>query len=53
MKNQSASELKSVAEQTALADPTIKLVFITDLNDTRFDDYSVMRPLDTAQFEEE
>ena len=53
MKNQSASELKSLAEQTALADPTVKLVFITDLNDTRFDDYSVMRPLDTAQFEEE
>ena len=53
MKNQSASELKSLAEQTALADPTVRLVFITDLNDTRFDDYSVMRPLDTAQFEEE
>ncbi len=53
MKNQSASELKSLAEQTGFADPTIQLVFITDLNDTRFDDYSVMRPLDTAQFEEE
>lgn len=53
MKNQSASELKTVAEQTALADPTIKLVFITEFNDTRFDDYGVMRPLDTAQFEEE
>ena len=38
LKNQSASELKAVAEQTALAEPTIKLVFITDLNDTRFDD---------------
>ena len=51
--NQSASELKNLAEQSALTDPIIKLVFITDLNDTRFDDYSVLRPLDTAQFEEE
>lgn len=51
--NQSASELKNLAEQSTLLDPIVKMVFITDLNDTRFDDYSVLRPLDTAQFEEE
>ena len=53
MKNQSASELKTLAEQTGFTEPTIKLVFITDLNDTRFDDYSVLRPLNTAQLDEE
>lgn len=53
MVGQAASELKNLAEQSALTEPNIKLVFITDLNDTRFDDYSVLRPLDIAQFEEE
>ena len=53
MENQSASELKTLAEGTDFTDTAIKLVFITDLNDTRFDDYGVLRPLNTAQLEEE
>ena len=36
---------KTVAENSGVADPTVNLVFITDLYDTRFDEYSVLRPL--------
>lgn len=53
LENQTASEIKTLAEETVFADKNIKLVFITDLNDTRFDDYGVLRPLNTAQLEEE
>lgn len=47
-----ASKLKSLAEESGLEDPTVKLAFITDVNDTRFDAYGVLRPLTSAQFEE-
>lgn len=53
MKDQSASEVKTLAGSTVFSDTAVKLVFITDLNDTRFDDYGVLRPLNTAQLEEE
>lgn len=52
MENQSASEIKALSAETVFSDTAVKLVFITDLNDTRFDDYSVLRPLNTAQLEE-
>lgn len=52
MENQSASEIKTMAAETVFSDTAVKLVFITDLNDTRFDDYGVLRPLNTAQLEE-
>ena len=34
--------------KTAVVDKTIGLVFITELHDTRFDEFSVLRPLDSA-----
>lgn len=37
-----------IAQQTGLADPEIRLVFVTTLHDTRFDKYSVLRPLSAA-----
>lgn len=45
----SAAEAKTKAEQTGLADTAVKLVFITDTGDTRFDVYGVLRPIDVAQ----
>ena len=36
------------AESVKLTDPKIQLVFLTDLHDTRFDEYSVLRPLSAA-----
>ena len=37
-----------IAQQTGLADPAVRLVFLTTLHDTRFDKYSVLRPLSAA-----
>lgn len=52
MEKQSASDIKTYSEQVVFSDTAVKLVFLTDLNDTRFDDYGVLRPLNTAQLEE-
>lgn len=43
-----AAQAASVAESSGVADPAINLVFLTELHDTRFDVYSVMRPLSGA-----
>lgn len=51
MENQSAGDAKKVTEQSGLEEPTIHLVFVTEVNDTRFDDFSVLRPLTAAQLE--
>jgi hypothetical protein len=39
---------QTIAENSGVTDPTVDLVFITDLYDTRFDEYSVLRPLSFA-----
>lgn len=44
----SAAEAAGVAQQTGLADPAVHLVFLTENHDTRFDAYSVLRPLSAA-----
>lgn len=53
LENQSASEIKTLSGETVFSDTAVRLVFVTDLNDTRFDDYGVLRPLNTAQLEED
>ena len=40
-----AADAGMLAVQTGVADPAVKLVFLTDLMDTRFDSYGVLRPL--------
>ena len=42
------SNAANLAQQTGLADPAIRVVFLTELHDTRFDEYSVLRPLSAA-----
>lgn len=44
----SAADAAETAAQTAFADPSIQLVFITDLSDTRYDEFCVLRPLESA-----
>lgn len=39
---------QTIAENSGVTDPVTDLVFITDLYDTRFDEYSVLRPLSFA-----
>ena len=43
-----ASEAAEAAANSGVADTLINLVFLTELHDTRFDAYSVMRPLSGA-----
>ena len=43
-----ASEAASIANLLQVGDPTINLVFLTSVHDTRFDQYSVLRPLSAA-----
>ena len=40
-----ASMAQSVADAVAVPDPKINLVYVTEANDTRFDTFSVLRPL--------
>lgn len=40
-----AGNTESVAANLAVADKTINLVFLTEFHDTRFDAYSVLRPI--------
>lgn len=46
-----AEEAKTVAEQSTVEDTAVRLVFITELLDTRFDPYSVLRPITSAHIE--
>ena len=51
LRNAEASRLAELASQTGLEDPTVRLVFLTELLDTRFDTYSVLRPADSVHHE--
>ena len=44
-----AADAAATAERTGLADPDIRLVFLTNLKDTRYDAYGVLRPVDIPQ----
>lgn len=43
-----AADIPNVVSQAVTTDPEIQLMFITDVSDTRFNDYCVLRPLDSA-----
>lgn len=53
LKNLDAGKIKDAVETAAMEDPMTYLVFVTETLDTRFNDYSVMRPLSSAHFDEE
>lgn len=44
----SGADIAEMAGSVALGDVTAQLVFLTDSGDTRFDDYCVLRPLESA-----
>ena len=46
--NAEPAEVETLATGAGVADPLANLVFVTDLYDTRFDTYSVLRPLASA-----
>ncbi len=43
-----AAEAKALADKLGFEDPAAHVVFITNIHDTRFDDYSVLRPIADA-----
>ncbi len=48
LKDVAAAEAAAVAGGFGLDDPAMHIVFLTENHDTRFNDYSVLRPLDSA-----
>ena len=44
-----AKDVATKAGQVTITDPEVRLVFLATTNDTRFDDYSVLRPLSAAE----
>lgn len=46
-----AQQADSVAEKAAVTDPKAQIVFLTESRDTRFDEYSVLRPIVIPQGE--
>ena len=48
LKNATASEVQLLAQTAGLENPAVSLVFMTDIHDTRFNEFSVLRPLDSA-----
>lgn len=48
IKDAVAADAQAIAQETGIADPKIGLVFLTEFHDTRFDEFSVLRPLDAA-----
>lgn len=47
----SASQAKTIAEQSGMADPAVYLVFLTEAKDTRYDAYGVLRPITSADLD--
>ncbi len=47
LKNVSAADINSVVSQVNVTDAQKRVVFLTDLKDTRFDQYGVLRPLES------
>lgn len=45
----SAQEVAARASQATFENPEARLVFLSDTNDTRFDSYSVLRPLSVSE----
>lgn len=44
----SAADADTAAESAGLADPKAQVVFLTEMSDTRYEEFSVLRPLDSA-----
>lgn len=48
LENISATQIGQAVENNPVADAAIYLVFLTEVHDTRYDEYGVLRPLATA-----
>lgn len=48
LKGVDAADVADRAQETGISDATIRVVFLTEVHDTRFDAFSVLRPLSAA-----
>lgn len=48
-----AADIPLVRQQAVTENPSVQLLFLTEANDTRYNDYCVLRPLDNAIIPEE
>lgn len=51
--NIAGKDVEITAIQTGLTDPEIRLVYLAETNDTRYDTYSVLRPLHMLELDDE
>ncbi len=49
LENAAAAEAATLAAQFGFEDPETRVVFMTEIHDTRFDDFSVLRPIADAE----
>lgn len=49
LENAAAAEAVALAAQFGFEDPKTKVVFLTEIHDTRFDEFSVLRPIADAE----
>ena len=49
LENAVAAEAETLAAQFGFEDPNVRVVFLTTIHDTRFDAYSVLRPISNAE----
>lgn len=49
----SAADAATVAQASGVTNPAINLIFLTPYHDTRFNSYSVMRPIESAEAQED
>lgn len=48
MENVAAADVQTAAVNSGVVDTTVKLVFMADVHDTRYDEFGVLRPLSEA-----
>lgn len=53
LENVDAKNVGAIAARVTFENPEVRLVFLATTNDTRFNDYGVLRPLDSADLLEE
>ena len=51
--NFTAAQVRTAAQATGLESPEIRVVFVTEHGDTRFDEFSVMRPVSLIRYEDD
>lgn len=49
LENAAAADASQLAEQFGFEDPQTRVVFLTTIHDTRFDNFSVLRPISNAE----